>query len=53
MGAKVIPFRPKAKPDEPLDYDPGVVPFNRANPHHVRTWNALFALGASELERLR
>lgn len=43
--SNVLPFK---RPDEPLAYAPGVVPFDRSNPVHVRAWNTLFALGWSE-----
>ncbi len=36
------------RPEEPLAYAPGVAPFDRTNPAHVRAWNAVFALGWSE-----
>lgn len=31
-----------------LAYAPGVVPFDRTNPAHVRAWNTLFRLGWQE-----
>lgn len=43
--SNILPFH---RPDEPLAYSPGVAPFDRSNPVHVRAWNALFALGWSE-----
>ncbi len=51
-AAQIIPFRPKPH-EEPLAYSPGVAPFDRSNPAHVRAWNTLFALGASELARMK
>lgn len=47
--ATILPFR---RPVEPLAYDPGVVPFDRSNPVHIRAWNALYALGWSEQRAL-
>lgn len=43
--SNVLTFK---RPEEPLAYAPGVVPFDRSNPVHVRAWNTLFALGWSE-----
>jgi hypothetical protein len=48
--ADVIPIRPRS--DEPLAYAPGVTPFDRTNPAHIRAWNTIFALGWSEKRRL-
>lgn len=40
----------KADADQ-LAYLPGVTPFDRSNPAHVRAWNALHQLGWSEQRR--
>jgi hypothetical protein len=48
--SNVILFTAASKKAEPLAYAPGVVPFDRSNPVHVRAWNTLFALGWSELK---
>jgi len=48
MTAKVIPFAPKPKPFDPLAFAPDVPPFDRSKPTHVRAWNTICALGASE-----
>lgn len=34
-----------------LAYLPGVTPFDRSNPAHVRAWNTLHQLGWSEQRR--
>lgn len=47
MASNVISFR-KPEINEPLAYAPGVVPFDRSNPTHIRAWNTIFALGWSE-----
>lgn len=46
--SNVLTFK---RPDEPLAYAPGVVPFDRSNPVHIRAWNTLFAIGWRENER--
>lgn len=46
--SNVIPF---ARRPKPLTFAPGVVPFDAANPVHVRAWNGLFALGKTEQAR--
>ena len=43
----VRPVRP-APPAEPLAYAPGVTPFDRTNPAHIRAWNAMFAFGRAK-----
>lgn len=45
MASNVVPFR---RPEEPLAFAPGVVPFDRGNPAHVRAWNSIFELGWAE-----
>ncbi len=50
MATNVVPFRRPAGKEEPLAFAPGVVPFDRSNPAHVRAWNNIFALGWSELK---
>jgi hypothetical protein len=52
MTDNIIPLRPRRLNDEPLAYAPGVVPFDRTNPAHIKAWNALFAFGLAE-QRLR
>ena len=47
-GAAIVPFPARI---EPLVYAPGVAPFDRTNPAHVRAWNTLFALGWAERGR--
>ncbi len=49
--AEIIPLRKYAA--NPLAYAPGVVPFNRTDPNHIRAWNSLFALGWAEAKRER
>lgn len=34
--------------DQSLAFLPGVAPFDRSNPAHVRAWNALHQLGWAE-----
>jgi len=46
MASNILQFRPR--PGNPLDYAPGVAPFDRSNPAHIGAWNTLFALGWSE-----
>lgn len=46
--SNVVSITLARKPAEPLAYAPGVIPFDRTNPVHVRAWNTLFALGWSE-----
>lgn len=53
MASNVIPFRKAASNNEPLSYGPGVVPFDRSNPAHIRAWNTIFALGWAELKAQR
>ena len=46
--SNILPF---ARPVEPLAYAPGVNPFDRSNPVHIRAWNTLHELGWREQER--
>lgn len=44
-SCNVLPFR---RPEDPLAFAPGVPPFDRGNPVHIRAWNTLCALGWAE-----
>lgn len=35
----------------PLAFAPGVVPFDRNDPDHIRVWNAIFAFASRETAR--
>jgi hypothetical protein len=51
MMARIVDIaaaRQRKADDEPLAYLPGVTPFDRSNPVHVRAWNTLHQLGWSE-----
>lgn len=43
--SNVVAFK---RPTGPLAYAPGVPPFDRSNPDHVRAWNTMVQLGRSE-----
>jgi hypothetical protein len=44
-ASNIVQFTPR---EEPLAFAPGVPPFDRTNPVHVRAWNTMVALGWSE-----
>lgn len=48
-GDNVVAF-PRRGAD--AGYAPGVVPFDAGNAAHVRAWNALFALGQAEAQKV-
>jgi hypothetical protein len=51
MMARIVDIaaaRQRKADDEPLAFLPGVTPFDRSNPVHVRAWNTLHQLGWSE-----
>lgn len=48
MSAGVVPIRRRTGD---ASFAPGVPPFDRSNPAHVRAWNAIFALGEAEARR--
>lgn len=51
MTARIMDIaaaRQRKVDDEPLAFLPGVAPFDRSNPAHVRAWNTLHQLGWSE-----
>ena len=46
--ADIAAARQRKVASEPLAFLPGVAPFDRSNPAHVRAWNTLHQLGWSE-----
>ncbi len=46
--SNVVPIRSRVPEKEPLAFAPGVAPFDRSNPAHIKAWNTIFALGWSE-----
>lgn len=53
MASNVIPFRASADKRKGFDYAPGVIPFDRNNPHHVAAWNAMWTMGKAEHDASR
>ena len=42
--SNVVPLK---RPEDPLAFAPGVPPFDRSNPLHVRAWNTMIQMAVS------